>query len=81
MSVTQTPERNKESVRKLYEDFLNTGQLESLDQLISEDYVGIYGQKGPAAFAETIKALRQGFPDIRWTIQDLVAAGDRVAVR
>jgi steroid delta-isomerase-like uncharacterized protein len=81
MSVTQTPEKNKEAVRKLYEDFLNTGRLEQLDQVIAEDYVGINGQKGPAAFAETIKALRQGFPDIQWSIQDLVAAGDRVAVR
>jgi steroid delta-isomerase-like uncharacterized protein len=81
MSVTQTPEKNKEAVRKLYEDFLNTGKLDSLDQVIAEEYVGVYGQKGPSAFAETIQALRQGFPDIQWTIEDLVAAGDRVAVR
>lgn len=81
MSATQNPEKNKEMVRKLYEDLLNTGKLELLDHVIAEDYVGIYGQKGPAAFAETIQTLRQGFPDIQWTIEDLVAAGDRVAVR
>lgn len=81
MSVTQTPEKNRETIRKLYEDFLNTGKLELLGQIIAEDYVGIYGQKGPSAYAETIRALRQGFPDIQWTIEDLVAAGDRVAVR
>lgn len=81
MSDTQTPEKNKETVRRLYEDFLNTGKLELLDQVIAEDYMGIYGQKGPTAFADTIQALRQGFPDIQWTIEDLVAAGDRVAVR
>jgi steroid delta-isomerase-like uncharacterized protein len=81
MSVTQTPEKNKAAIRKLYEDLLNTGNLELLDQLIAEDYVGIYDQRGPSAFAETIRTLRQGFPDIQWTIEDLVAAGDRVAVR
>jgi predicted ester cyclase len=81
MSTPQPPEKNKETVRKLYEEIINTGKLELLDQIIAEDYVGIYGQKGPSAYAETIKALRQGFPDIQWTIEDLVAAEDRVAVR
>jgi steroid delta-isomerase-like uncharacterized protein len=81
MSVTQTPEKNKAAIRMLYENFLNTGKLELLDQIIAEEYLGIYGQKGPSAYAETIRALRQGFPDIQWTIEDLVAAGDRVAVR
>jgi steroid delta-isomerase-like uncharacterized protein len=81
MSVTQTPEKNKETIRKLYEELLNKGKLDMLDQVIAEDYVGVYGQKGPAAFAETVQGLREGFPNIQWTIEDLVAAGDRVAVR
>lgn len=81
MSMTQTPEKNKETIRRLYEDLLNHGELELLDQVIADDYIGIYGQKGPQAFAETIRGLRQGFPDIQWTIEDLVAEGDRVAAR
>jgi len=78
MSVAQAPEKNQEVVRKLYEDILNTGQLELLNQIIAEDYAGINGQLGPAGFAESIKALRQGFPDIQWTVEDLIAEGDRV---
>jgi steroid delta-isomerase-like uncharacterized protein len=81
MLMTQTSEKNKETIRRLYENLLNHGKLELLDQVIAEDYTGIYGQRGPEAFAETIRGLRQGFPNIRWTIEDLIAEGDRVAVR
>jgi steroid delta-isomerase-like uncharacterized protein len=81
MSITQTTENNKAIVRKLVEDCLNTGELALLNMLVSDDYVGPTGQKGPAGFADTVRALRQAFPDIRWTIEDLFAAGDRVALR
>lgn len=81
MSVTRTSEKNREVVRRIYEDCLNTGQLELLNQFVGQDFVGIDGQKGPAGFAGIIQELRQGFPDIHWTIEDLIAEGDRVAVR
>ncbi len=81
MPGTQIPEKNKEAVLKLYEEVLNTGKFDLLNHFVAEDYTGVSGQKGPAAFAEPIKPLRQGFPDIRWTVEDLVAEGDRVAVR
>lgn len=35
----------------------------------------------PAAFAEQCKSFRKIFPDIRVTVDDLVAEGDKVAVR
>jgi len=81
MSATQTPEKNKEAVRKLYEEILNTGKLDLLNQIVAEDFVGINGQKGPAAFAEPIKPLLVGFPNIQYAVEDLVAEGDRVVAR
>lgn len=81
MSGTQLSEKNKAVVRRLYESFLNTGKLETLDEIIAEDYVGIYGQRGPSAFAETVRAVRQGFPDIQWAVEDLIAEGDKVVIR
>lgn len=81
MSVTQTPEKIEEVVRKLYEDILNSGKLELLNQVIAEEYLGIAGQKGPSGFAGPIQELRQGFPDIKYTVEDLMAEGERVAVR
>ena len=74
-------DQNKATIHKLYEEILNEGQWERLAPIIAEDYVGVNNQKGPAAFAATIKGLRQGFPDIKWTVEDLVAEGDKVVVR
>ena len=81
MSTISTAEKHQAAIRELYESILNTGQLERLDQLVAGDYIGGPGQHGPAGFAQIIRELRHGFPDIHWTIEDLVAAGDRVAIR
>lgn len=77
MSVDQ----NKSIIRNLYEEILNKGQWELLEPVIAEDYIGVGGQKGPLAFAATVQGLREGFPDIQWTVEDLVAEGDKVTVR
>ena len=81
MSANQTADQNKVIIRNLYEEILNTGKWELLTPIIAEDFIGVAGQKGPSAFAETVRGLRQGFPDIQWTVEDLVAEGDKVTVR
>ena len=43
--------------------------------------MGPNGERGPAGFAATFQDLRCGFPDITFTIEDLLAERDRVAVR
>ena len=80
MSV-ETPDRNKQVVRRLYEDCINRGKPELLAELVSDEFVGEKGGRGPSGFASTIEELRAGFPDIRFSLQDLVAEGDRVAIR
>ena len=52
-----------------------------LNQLVSDDYVGPNGDRGPSAFRTTVTGLRAGFPDVRFTIEDVIAEGDRVVVR
>jgi steroid delta-isomerase-like uncharacterized protein len=81
MSATLALEENKQIVRKIYEDCINRGAMELLPELVSDDYVGVRGERGAAAFANNLTSLRNGFPDIRFTIEDLIAEGDRVAVR
>jgi steroid delta-isomerase-like uncharacterized protein len=73
--------RNQESVRRLYEDGLNKMDWEKLRLSISDEYIGPRGEKGYAGFEQTLKPLIQGFPDIRWTIEDLLEEGDKVVVR
>jgi predicted ester cyclase len=77
MSVSQ---KNKEVIRKLYEESLNKKDLELLADIISNDYVGVCGQKGAAAFQEPIVALFKAFPDIHWILEELFAEGDKVVV-
>ena len=77
----QTRDENKRSVQKLYESCFNQNDLGLLDQLVAPDYVGPRGDKGPAGFRGIVVGLRTAFPDIHYTVDDVVAEGDRVAVR
>lgn len=72
---------NKEVIRSLYEDTINTGRLEALSRIVSDDYTDGNGGRGVAAFRENVAELRKGFPDIHFTIEDLIAEGDRVVIR
>jgi predicted SnoaL-like aldol condensation-catalyzing enzyme len=77
---------NKTLVRRFFETVLSDGDLTALDELIATDYVGHDpnlpplppGPEGVSLFA---LGSRVAFPDQRVTIQDLLAEGDRVAVR
>ena len=50
------------------------------DQLVSPGFTGPAG-KGSEGFKAMISPLRQGFPDLRFIIQDMVTEGSRVVVR
>jgi steroid delta-isomerase-like uncharacterized protein len=72
---------HKQAITTLFEKCFNQGQIELLPDLIGSDYQGPNGQIGPSAFASTITSLRATLPDLRYTLEDMVGEGDRVAVR
>jgi predicted ester cyclase/heme-degrading monooxygenase HmoA len=74
-------ESNKEVVRKLYEQCLNKRNMALLQDFVSEDYVGIGGEKGSAAFEVPVAALIKALPDIQWKIEEIMGEGDKVVVR
>jgi steroid delta-isomerase-like uncharacterized protein len=76
----QKPDQNKKHVEKLFETF-GTGDLATLEQLVAPEYVGPQGDKGPAGFRAVMAGLRAAFPDIRYTVDEMVAEGHSVAVR
>ena len=76
-----TAQNNKETVRKLYEEFLNKRKLEGLKDIISDDYAGFPGKQGLAGFEAPILPLIQAFPDIQWKILELIGEGDKVMVK
>jgi predicted ester cyclase len=71
----------KSIVRELYEEGFNHGNLELLDRLCASDFLATPGDKGLAAFAAGVTAIRTAFPDVRFEIEDLFGEGERVAVR
>ncbi len=73
--------KNKAVVRHMYEDILNTGRLELLNEVISDRYTGNAGEKGPEGAAKSVGAVLKAFPDVKWKIEDILADGDKVVVR
>ena len=74
-------DENKRRITTLFETCFNAGDLGLLGELVSPDYVGPQGSRGPAGFKEIVVGLRTAFPDIHYTIEDIVAEDDKVAVR
>jgi len=76
--------QNKQVVRRIFEDMVNSANTQLLNELIAEDYEGTQAgapATGRTAFAATMENLRHAFPDIHYSIDDLLAEGDRVSVR
>jgi steroid delta-isomerase-like uncharacterized protein len=78
-------ERNKAVARAVFEVW-NTGDTELLDELVAADVVhhdpyDPHAADGRAGMRRTIETNRDGFPDMRLTIEDQVAEGDKVVTR
>jgi len=76
-------EENKENIRRHVEVF-NTGDLSIVDELIAPNYIAqspAGEAKGPDGFRQVVVTMRSTFPDLHYTIDDMVAEGDWVAVR
>jgi steroid delta-isomerase-like uncharacterized protein len=64
----------------------NRGDLDAVDRLFAPDYVDHDRSRadlppGPAGVKQAWKLFRTAFPDLQATIEDVVAEGDKVAVR
>jgi steroid delta-isomerase-like uncharacterized protein len=80
-----TSEANKLTMQKFVE-FINTASEALADELISKDAIfHVPGNpepmRGPAGYLAIIGMMRGGFPDIQWSLEEMVAEGDRVAAR
>jgi len=79
-------EKNKAIVRASVEKFWNTGDLAVADEFYATNWVehhpGVLGEvRGLEGLKKWAKAEFVGFPDMRVTIEDLVAEGDKVVKR
>jgi steroid delta-isomerase-like uncharacterized protein len=73
--------------RRFFEDVFSDGRLELIDDITSDDYQAHDPQdrfgdlRGPAASRAVVKMYRDAFPDLRFTIEDVVEQRDRVVIR
>jgi steroid delta-isomerase-like uncharacterized protein len=76
--------QNKEILRKAFEKY-NKGDVEALFEIIAPDHIshntGGVEIKGRDAFREVDKLTRATLPDGKYTIDDMIAEGDKVAWR
>ena len=78
-------EENKTLIRRTYEELLNQGNLVVADELIAPDFINHEAppgrDRGPESMRGLTTMLRTAFPDLRFTIEELIAEGDVVAGR
>ncbi|MBI1245279.1 MAG: ester cyclase [Alphaproteobacteria bacterium] len=78
-------ESNRALVERYFEEVWNRGNLDALDEIMDPAYVNHSpGLPNPKPGAEGLKpivaAMRQGLPDLHYTIEDMVVQPDKVAV-
>jgi steroid delta-isomerase-like uncharacterized protein len=76
---------NKVGLHRFIE-FINTASESLAAELIASEAVfNVPGRaepmRGPAGYLAVIGTMREGFPDIRWTLEEMVAEGETVAAR
>lgn len=76
---------NKEVIRTFIEEVINQNRLDRADDLVQEAFVELDPLPGQQQGREGLKAIlaymRTAFPDIHWTIHEMVSEGDKVVSR
>ena len=78
-------EDNKQVMSRFIE-FINTANEKLGNKLISIDakfYVPGQSEpmQGPSGYMAIIGMMRSGFPDVQWTLEEMVAEEDKIATR
>ena len=79
-------EENKAIIHRFMEEIVRKGNLAVTNEIFTADFVGHYGEpespkRGPEAMIQRFTMLRTAFPDVRYTVEDEIAEGDKVVHR
>ena len=78
-------EENKAIVLKMLDEVWSQGNMDLIDEHVSEDYV--YHEPyagdvhGPEGLKQVVMMYRNGYPDLTFTCDDIIAEGDKVVNR
>lgn len=83
---TEDAAADRAIVSRIYEEVFNTGELGQVDTLIAAEYIdhnpiGSGGKSGIEGFKQTVRALRFAFPDLHFTVDEMIVNGDKVVTR
>ena len=85
MTDTVSAAEGEELARRLIDDVWSQGDLDAIDELVTEDYVDYYEAeqtvRGREEFKEYVSSLRESFPDFGKEIEEVVATDGAVALR
>jgi len=77
-------EENKVIVRCVFEKVWNKGNLEVVDEVFATNYVfhgpANSGVRGPEGYKQHVTIYRTAFPDVQFTVEDMLTEGDKVAI-
>src|SRR5437588_2641681 len=83
--VNKSTEANKASVRRFYDEVFNKKNRAAIDEFIAPnqvDHAAPPGTPGGLAGArQTVAMYLTAFPDLHFTVEDIIAEGDRVVAR
>lgn len=75
----------KAIMRRFYDEVINGGNLDLVDELTTSDFIDHEVFPGLASGREGVKQffsmMRAAFPDFRMKIEDMIAEGDKGVVR
>jgi steroid delta-isomerase-like uncharacterized protein len=82
--MTATQEANKALIRRTYGEAFNRGDLTNVEAFVHPNCVdheehGV--DRGPESLRGLVGMLRTAFPDLHFTIEELIAEGEMVAGR
>jgi steroid delta-isomerase-like uncharacterized protein len=84
VATTQSIDANKELVRRFVREIFVDGNADAIDELVAEDFVPHTWPStgdGRGDLKRAIERVSKGLSDAAFTIEDMIAEGDRVAVR
>jgi len=81
----EVEEQNKALISRLYE-VINEGDIEAYKEMLAPEYVWYMPSRSTKPISrkeivEFVKMLHSGFPDVAYSVEDLIAEGDIVLSR
>ncbi len=78
-------EENKALVRRFVDEVQSKGNIDAIDGFCSPEFINHSAPAGVPSNREGVKLVtamfRQAFPDSYFTVEDMIAEGDKVATR